>query len=134
MNDAQYKTNELNRFRKDMDYVTELPLNDRKEYEAEFLDICQNQADWFLDQCVNLVHGNYGVGSYNYVIGIIDNQPRMNIKAVIFQIVASLGFNTPQRHANKVWNALDDTEKAVINDGIDKIIADHKADIELQAI
>lgn len=111
-------------FHQDLRKIEKLPLSERKENSEALRDTLLNHRTHFLHPVDWLLAGHFGHGPYIKAWEAIDNK-RMNRRAYLFQTVACLNFNVPQREANKLWNSLTPEVKEQINAGIQNVMDWH---------
>jgi hypothetical protein len=123
---SQYEANELSRAIRDEQAVEKLPLKERQENTADFLQNMKNNPQLIGERLGWLLEGNYGKGSHMRAQQVLAS-PRMNQRAALCHLLAVYEFRVPGAMARAAWKKLSTVEKAALDREIDAAIAEAKA-------
>jgi len=114
----EYEQNELNRVRVEIERVEKESLTDRQESALEFKELLTENYDHFSDHLDHLFDGNLGFGAKLKVDQIRALSKRSNKNAMIFQLVAALGYRVTQHYTNVIYKKADKALQDKLNEDI----------------
>jgi macrodomain Ter protein organizer (MatP/YcbG family) len=120
---AQYEANELATARRDEERINREPLQDRKEYQANFLDSMANEPNTVAERVGWLINGSYGYGQMLLAKQIVAS-PRMNRVAALCQMTGVFEWRCPAAMGVAAWKKLTKTQQRTLNDAIEAVIAE----------
>lgn len=126
----QYERNSLDIALKKERRVEALPLAERKENQAKYLQALQEPGGRLLKERIGwLLDGNYGYGEMQRAKNVVANK-RSNRTAALGILIALYEWSTPRRMAALVWHKLDHAQKARVTETINQAIAEYENDEE----
>ena len=110
----EYEQREAQMFADHLHMIEALPVYERKEAMAQFLDTCRTDAALVAERIAWLLGGNYGFGAYVASRQMVDSM--RNPKPALFYLIASLEWQTGDYYAAKCWQALTEVERERLNE------------------
>lgn len=124
----EYENRSLHEANRHLTQIESAPLSERKEAQAEFLEVIKNDPALLAERLSWLIDGNYGYGEMMKAKQIIAS-PRVNREAALTQLVAAYEWQCPPAMAVAAWKKLDATEKRMLSSAIEVVIEAAEADI-----
>ena len=125
-----YETREIIRAKRELDKLNSIPLQHKREAKQEFYNDLTSSPSLIVERISWLLDGNYGFGHYLICKDWLSRSKRFNVNACLFQSIAALEWQCPQRQANQVYNMLTSEQQKQLNLMITTVIQQHKEDNE----
>lgn len=118
-----FESREILQFLAEQRALDKLPLKERKENAAEFLDAMRTQPEIVAERVGWIFNGSYGQGAY-IKSREVANSPRMNRAAALTMMVAGVEWSVPGRMVAAACHKLSPAEKKRLDTYLQKEIQD----------
>lgn len=119
---SEYEMREAQEYHRQMTEPDRMPLSDRKETCALFLEVMSHQPDLVGERIGWIFNGSYGYGAQQAAERALANK-RLNRAAIFTHMVGVLEWRCPQRMAIAAWKKLTAGQKKALDAAVKREMA-----------